>query len=55
MAEIDLTELVTIKNTSTEETREVPVGAAPGFTNFGWVQLKSNGTVNPNPATPKAV
>jgi hypothetical protein len=51
MAETDPTELVTIKFEATGETREVPRGAVPYFPDY--VVLKSNGAVNPNPATPK--
>lgn len=54
MADLDPTELVTVKNPSTEETREIPRGALPFFTNNGFVALKSDGSVNPNPATPAA-
>jgi hypothetical protein len=35
----------------TGEEREIPRGAVPYFPDY--VQLKSNGSVNPNPATPK--
>jgi hypothetical protein len=51
MAEIDPTELVTVRHPATGEEKEIPRGAVPYFPEY--VQLKSNGTVNPNPATPK--
>jgi hypothetical protein len=51
MADLDPTELVTIKLEATGETREVPRGAVPYFPEY--VLLKKDGSVNPNPATPK--
>lgn len=53
MAEIDPTELVTVRNPDTGEEREIPRGAVPYFPDH--VLLKRDGSVNPNPATPKAV
>lgn len=50
MAEIDLTELVTIRNAVGDE-REVPRGSLPFFLNSDYEALKSDGSVNPNPAT----
>jgi hypothetical protein len=54
VAEIDLTEPVTIRSSRGEEF-EVPRGALPGFLNQGFEVLKSDGSVNPKPVTPKAV
>lgn len=51
MADTDPTELVSIKYESTGEIREVPRGALPYFVNQGFKALKSDGSVNPNPAT----
>lgn len=51
MAEIDLTELVTVRN-SVGEVRDIPRGALPFFLNQGFEALKSDGSVNPNPVTP---
>jgi nucleoid DNA-binding protein len=53
MAEVDPTELVTVRNPDTGEEREIPRGAVPYFPDY--VQLKKDGSVNPHPATPKAV
>lgn len=50
MAEIDPTELVTIKREDTGETRQVARVAVPFFPDY--VVLKSDGSVNPHPATP---
>jgi hypothetical protein len=47
----DPTELVTIRHPETLEERQVPRGAVAYFPEF--VQLKKDGSVNPNPATPK--
>lgn len=51
MAETDPTELVTVRNPETGEERDIPRGAVPYFPDY--VVLKANGSVNPNPATPK--
>jgi hypothetical protein len=53
MAEIDPTELVTVRHPATGEEKEIPRGAVAYFPEYEL--LKKNGAVNPNPATPKAV
>jgi hypothetical protein len=54
VADVDLSELVTIRNPDTLEEREIPRGALPFFVNAEqpWKQLDAAGRVKAQPSTP---